>query len=100
MRKPVFKKLLVLGLCLCIVLAAFISLDLISRHSNHECTHDHCGICLQLGGASHFLAQLRMANIAAFFVLAQITLALWLLGLPLLSHEAVSPVALRVRLNN
>ncbi|WP_195268088.1 hypothetical protein [Eubacterium sp. 1001713B170207_170306_E7] len=94
------KKILTLLLAIFFVLFFFLSTAFMTEEAHHDCVGDGCPICMQLSALQNFFKQLDTGNALAAAVLV-IHLIFFCAILKRDAHFLpVSPVSLKVRMNN
>lgn len=83
----------------CFLVVVLLSMTFVISHTHHDCTGEHCTICVCLDHARGLLKQLAAGRVSY---------ALYLIGKPLpvlgtllfgCLYLAVTPVALKIRMN-
>lgn len=93
------RRLLALLVCVCIAAVFLLSEWFIFTHADHDCTGEHCSVCAQIHTLENLLKQLGLAPIivmAAFFN----SFAAFALVNRGNIHAAITPITLKVRMNN
>jgi hypothetical protein len=96
------KAFLGLIIFLCLLVTFLLPVFFFVTHIDHECTGDDCPVCAQIHNSSEILRRLfgGLSNVLpADFVCMAVTF-LFCLSQKFLSIEQLSPVSLKIRLND
>ena len=94
------KKALVVILCICFVMASFLSKFFIINYENHQCTEKACAVCCQLENAKSTLNQLIIAAVGSACILLVLTFLFLCVCNHIFNQETVSLVTLKIRMDN
>lgn len=94
------KKALVVILCVCFVMASFLSELFIISYENHQCTEKACAVCCQLENAKSTLKQLIIVAVGSAGILFVLTFLFLCVHKHIFKQETVSLVALKIRMDN
>lgn len=100
MKTNKLKKMLVAILCICFVMASFLSLFFIITHKQHNCIGEDCIVCCQLENAKNTLNQLGTGGVNYSILLPILTALLLCIISCFSDKETVSLVTLKIRMDN
>lgn len=100
MNRPIKRRMLATFICIIFILISFLSILFVIEHTEHSCTGDDCQVCAQLQTAQNLLKQIAVAMVGASFSAVKLSL-LWLFLKNANGHIVLlTPIALKVRMNN
>lgn len=94
------KRLLALLLCAVLCVTVVFSYAFILLESDHDCTHDHCQVCIDLQACHGLLRILAYAGVAVSAAVAVRALPLRACQRPSHLPRTNTPVSLKVKLLN
>lgn len=94
------KRIMALLVLSVFLLSAFFSASPIIEHADHDCTGYDCTICIQLHTAQHLLKQIVAAILGAGFLYAGLCFARLLFQHAVAGAALLTPVSLKVRMDN
>lgn len=100
MKQPSTKRLLTLLISILFILTLFLSITFIGTHTEHVCTGQDCGICVQLQSAKSLLKQLGNAIIGTAFVYTILFFAQTISNSFANNISFLTPILLKVRMNH
>lgn len=87
-------------LCLLIILASAFSVTVLSEHSGHDCSGDHCKVCVKIVQAEALIGQIKAAVLAFIFSIAALLMAVLFTQRHGKLPSFHTPVTLKIQLNN
>lgn len=95
-----WKQHLVLLICLCFIFISLFSVIYIAVEADHDCTEEHCFICVCIHSAEQIIKQLGTGIIASAFIVPLLIMILTALifKLPVLLYA--TPVSQKIRMDN
>ena len=98
------KRLIVLVVLLCFIVVSILSEVFILTHADHEHDHDgahgSCAVCAQIQSAESLLKRLGTFAISAVFLFGGLLAAIAVMRSAFCAIILLSPVALKIRMNN
>ncbi|AUS97040.1 hypothetical protein CDQ84_12650 [Clostridium thermosuccinogenes] len=99
-RKSNVIKSAALILCICVAAALFFSTWFILSHADHDCTGDQCPVCAEIQTAENLLKQVGLVGFCILFSFSN-HLSSYSSGKYTLCYvNNITPVTLKVRMNN
>jgi hypothetical protein len=100
MNRRTKKQIFAFAVLTVFIMVSVLSLSFIIGHTEHDCTGHDCTVCAQLHTAQNLLKQITTLIVGAAFLYAG-PLLVWLLFQNLAARIVLlTPVSLKVRMNN
>lgn len=100
MKTYKLKKTLAVTICVCFIMASFLSTIFIITHEHHQCTGESCTVCCQLENAKNTLKQLGAGAASGAFFLPALTFLILCVITCFSNIKTASLVTLKIRMDN